>query len=287
MPPSATLKPDFPAVDRLITEVLNPLAQADEWHEDSGTPLQARSYLQRHLTLIRSGRHYAPEVDYMPIEIMQLLIHRSSQLSLWTQDFDKPEVVWLTSMSEVIHPHTMAFALQSMEGQHIAYSSQHFFQLGLDPQDVRKLVTMALTFAQDFLPHLHPPLPMEVEPGALVVHREGTSWAIALSQQHRQCLRRDCRTWLDDTLVSVHCLIPDQMWSSIAGDGYCGYAALWRVLCPASPPFLKANPSHRMALRAFLDQLVPQIPADLHKAHGRLTEAIMYLDGPDMPPLSA
>lgn len=218
---------------------------------------------------------------------MQLLILRSSHISLWTQDFDGPEVVWLTSMSGHLRPHTMSLALKSLDGQHLACSGKHFFQLGFDAHDVRKLVDMVLKFARDSLPPTQSPLPMEVKAGALVIHRAGTAWAIALSRQHRQCLRHDQRTWLDDALVSVHCLIPDQMWRSIPSDGYCGYVALWRVLSPTSSISNRANSLHREALKAFLSYLVPQIPADLIEALGRVMEAIACLSVPGMPPTSA
>ena len=70
--------------------------------------------------------------------------------------------------------------------------------------------------------------PSDVEYGATVVYQTGTAWAVGLSLQHSSRFRRDTRSTLDARYISTHYMSSEAMWSTVAGDGYCGYETLRR-----------------------------------------------------------
>lgn len=80
-----------------------------------------------------------------------------------------------------------------------------------------------------------------------------------------------------DALTLTHCIIPDNMWNAIHGDGYCGYAALRRMLFPHSSKFVVSDPSKLADFRDFLQSLAPTIPDEMPEVTGRVKAAVHLL----------
>lgn len=85
----------------------------------------------------------------------------------------------------------MQQVLVSMSGLHVAFGDEHFFQTVVTPSAVEALIDKMLLRLADFMLPQLPILLMDVEAGAILAHRTDASWAMALSRQHRQRLRRD------------------------------------------------------------------------------------------------
>ncbi len=139
--------------------------------------------------------------------------HQPTCVALWIPEFNSTDEVWLTSGSDCAEARTMASALKLMEGLHIGLSREHFFQLAIDPLVLQALFNAVLgPRTEANIPTRI--LPMEVENGALLVQRDGADWAVAISRQHRQRLRRDPSICLT-TLTTIHYRPPSSMWTAV------------------------------------------------------------------------
>jgi hypothetical protein len=133
-------------------------------------------------------------------------------VALWIPDRNTSDELWLTTIAGTTPPLTMAQALMAAAGQHIGFSNDHFFQIAVPCESVEtvfdNLLARLLALASP-----SPILPMKIEAGAILVHPAGAPWALAVSRQHRQRLRRDGGIVLGDSLTSVHVRAPLGMWS--------------------------------------------------------------------------
>jgi hypothetical protein len=145
MAPEAKQKRDLSAFQTFITESLLPRAQSDDWPFEPVVPHYTREYLHRILFLLTQGKKMADSVDHMPMEAMQLLIHRHPGMAaLWTPDRNKSEELWLTTIAGFAPPLTMALVLSSMAGLHIGFSNDHFFETAVLQSSVTALIDKTL-----------------------------------------------------------------------------------------------------------------------------------------------
>ncbi len=119
------------------------------------------------------------------------------------------------------------------------------------------------------------------------MHLTGAPWAMALSRQHRQRLRRDPGSRLSD-LTSIHVKMPPGVWGLVDSDGYCGYAVIMRLLTPSTSRFDHTDVKHRIALQQSLIELLSQLPQDFpEEATARARLAIRHLDSAGRLPRNA
>jgi hypothetical protein len=276
--PSVKQKPNLQALITLITNVLPSLSVTEDWPYELAALQITRNYLEHTLQLLLAGHRTASETDYMPLEALRVLTSwHPVPVAFWIPDSAQPDEVWITRDSGLPGTLTMASLQRLVGGSHIAFSRRHFFHLDIDPVTVQTLLDAALgTHAQ--ITSTDPILPMEVEEGALLVQRAGADWAVVLSPQHRQCLRRDSAIALV-ALIPTHLRIHGAVWAAVEGNGYCGYEAIRQILLPGSPPFRLSDPDLRSALQQFLLLLLQQMPMDLSAdLHTRVRAAAAHLD---------
>jgi hypothetical protein len=93
----------------------------------------------------------------MPLEVMQMLIqrHHPETVTLWTEEFGTPGVLWLSRASGLANPRTMALARSVSAGSHFGLSRKHFFQLSAPATTIDLLV--------DAMHHATPGVSRELE----------------------------------------------------------------------------------------------------------------------------